>query len=120
MQLPSRHASAWVQALPSLHEAPSATIGFEHEPVPGSHVPAVWHWSDAAQTFGFTPVHEPAVQVSVCVQALPSLHAVPFGAAGFEQTPVVRSHDPTMWHWSEAVQMVGVVPVQVPAWQMST
>src|SRR2546425_1172573 len=37
------------------------------------------------QTTGFEPVQTPAWQVSVCVQALPSLQAVPSAAGGFEQ-----------------------------------
>jgi hypothetical protein len=35
------------------------------------------------QVTGFAPVHDPAWQVSVWVQALPSLHPVPLGLAGF-------------------------------------
>jgi len=38
---------------------------------------------------GFAPLQAPAWQVSLCVQAFPSLHAVPFGFAGFEQVPVL-------------------------------
>jgi len=56
----------------------------------------------------------PAWHVSVCVQALPSLHAVPFGALGFEQVPVAGSQVPAMWHWSLAVHVTGVEPVHVP------
>ena len=53
------------------------------------------------------------------VQALPSLQVVPFGAVGFEQTPVVVSQTPATWHWSDAVQTFAVPPVQAPAWQAS-
>ena len=49
-------------------------------------------------TTGFDPVHTPVWHVSVCVHALPSLHAVPFGAAGFEQAPVPELHVPATWH----------------------
>ena len=63
-----------MQALPSLHAEPSAFAGFEQTPVPVLHVPMLWHWSSAVQTTGFEPVHVPDWQVSVCVQALPSLH----------------------------------------------
>jgi hypothetical protein len=38
----AEHTSLYVHALPSLHAAPVA-IGFEHTPVAGLHVPAVWH-----------------------------------------------------------------------------
>src|SRR5438876_1181443 len=75
-QLPFWQASSVVQALPSLQAVPLGFAGFEHLPVAGSQVPAVWHWSEAAQTTGLLPVQSPLSQVSVCVQALPSLHAV--------------------------------------------
>jgi hypothetical protein len=65
------------------------------------------------------PAHAPFWQVSVCVQALPSLQAVPFVATGFEQAPVAGSHVPATWHWSDAVQVMGLEPVQVPFWQVS-
>jgi hypothetical protein len=60
----------------------------EHAPVPVSHVPARWQVSLGVQMTGFDPVHEPDWQASVCVHALPSAHGVPFGAFGFEHTPV--------------------------------
>jgi hypothetical protein len=37
---------------------------------------------------GFVPAHTPASHLSVCVQPLLSLQAVPSDLAGFEQTPV--------------------------------
>jgi hypothetical protein len=58
-----------VQAFPSLQVEPFALLGFEHPPVDVSHVPASWHWSDAAQTTGFAPVQVPPWQESVWVQA---------------------------------------------------
>ena len=39
-------------------------------------------------------MHKPAWQLSVCVQAFPSLQVAPSGFAGFEQAPVVVSHVP--------------------------
>jgi len=65
-------------------------------------------------TTGFDPVQTPDWQVSVCVQALPSLHKKPpilFVAA--EQTPVPGLHVPALWHWS-AVQTTGFEPVHTP------
>jgi hypothetical protein len=118
-QVPPEQESACVQALPSLHAVPFAFGGFEQRPVPVSHVPASWHWSSAVQTTGFAPVQTPNWQVSVCVQALPSLQVVPFAFGGFEHWPLAGSHTPTSWHWSEAVQTTGFAPVQVPAWQVS-
>lgn len=40
------------------------------------------------------PVHAPAWQVSVCEQALPSLHATPSGRAGFEHRPLALEQVP--------------------------
>ena len=57
------------------------------------------------QVTGLRPVHAPAWHVSVCVHALPSLHAVPFVAAGFEHAPVAGLHVPATWHWSIAVHV---------------
>ena len=50
----------------------------------------------AEQVTGLPPVQVPDWQVSVCVQALPSLHAVPFALAGFEQAPVDGSQVPAL------------------------
>jgi len=47
------------------------------------------------QTTGLVPVQEPPWQVSVWVQALPSVQVVPFGLLGSEHTPVSGSQLPT-------------------------
>jgi hypothetical protein len=94
VQVPFWQLSVCVQPFASLHAVPLAFEGFEHTPVDGLQVPAVWHWSSAVQTLGFAPVHVPFWQVSVCVQAFASLHAVPFAFVGFEQTPVDGLHVP--------------------------
>src|SRR5262249_45958660 len=65
------------------------------------------------------PLQVPDWQLSVWVQALPSLHALPSALDGFEQVPVIESHVPALWHWSLAVQVTGLVPTHVPAWQAS-
>src|SRR6185295_19275439 len=59
VQTPDWHVSICVHLLLSLHAVPSAATGFEHAPVAGSHMPATWHWSDAAHWTGFPPVHVP-------------------------------------------------------------
>lgn len=94
MATPGTQAPAWqtsplVQALLSEQVVPFGAAGFEQVPLAGSQTPATWHVSDAAQTLGALPVQAPAWQVSVWVQALPSLQVVPLGADGFEQAPVV-------------------------------
>ena len=48
------------------------------------------------------------------MHALPSLHAVPFATAGFEQLPVAGSQVPGAWQESDAVHVTGLEPVQVP------
>jgi hypothetical protein len=72
--------------------------GFEHVPVDELHVPAVWQISSGVQTTELPAVHAPLWHVSFRSQRLPSLHAVPFGATGFKQTPVEGAHAPMRWH----------------------
>jgi hypothetical protein len=98
VHVPAWQVSLCVQAFPSEHEVPLAFAGFEQTPVLVSHVPALWHWSAAAQVTGLAPVQVPAWQVSVWVHALPSEQELPLAFAGFEQTPVVVSHVPALWH----------------------
>jgi hypothetical protein len=116
---PDWHESACVHALPSLQEVPFGRAGLEQAPLDGSHVPATWHWSAAKQMTGLDPVQAPLSQLSVSVQALPSLQVVPFAAVGFEHAPVLGSHVPAVWHWSSAVQVTGLAPMQAPLWQAS-
>jgi hypothetical protein len=98
VQVPAWQVSVCVHELPSEHELPLALAGFEQTPVAELHDPAVWHWSAAAQATGFAPAQTPAWQVSVWVQASPSEHELPLALAGFEQTPVLVSHVPALWH----------------------
>jgi len=64
-------------------------------------------------------VHVPAWHVSLCVQAFPSLHDVPFAATGFEHAPVAVLHVPATWHASLAAHVTGLPPVHVPLWHVS-
>src|SRR5438477_328155 len=111
--------SVCVQALASLHGVPFVAVGLEQLPVAGLHVPATWHWSRAVQVPGLLPTQLPLWQLSVCVQALASLQGVPFVAVGLEQLPVAGLHVPAAWHWSRAVQVTGLLPTQLPLWQVS-
>jgi hypothetical protein len=92
--VPAVHMPAWqvsvcVHASPSSQPVPVAFgRGVEHWPVALSQMPASWHWSDAAHVTGLAPVQVPAWQVSICVQALLSSHAVPFATGGATQAPV--------------------------------
>src|SRR2546428_8415862 len=93
--------------------------GLERRPFAGSQTAATWPWSRAVQTTGFAPTQAPAWQVSVWVQASPSVQALPFALSGLEQVPLAGSQVPAAWHWSRAAQTTGFVPMQVPAWQES-
>src|SRR3989442_1571248 len=107
VQVPAWQGAGWGQARPSLQAAPSALAGVEQVPLAGSQVPATWHWSSALQVTGFARVQVPAWQVSVWVQALPSLQAAPSALAGLEQVPLAGSQTPATWHWSSALQVTG-------------
>jgi hypothetical protein len=52
--------------------------------------------------------------VSVCVHAFPSEQLVPFAFVGLEQIPLAGLQVPAVWHWSLAVHVTGVPPVQTP------
>ena len=117
--MPAWQVSLWVQALPSLHAAPSALVGLLQTPVAGAQVPAAWHWSCALQVTGLAPLHVPVWQVSLWVQALPSLQAEPSALLGLLQVPLAGSQVPAVWHWSCALQVTGLAPLHVPAWHVS-
>jgi hypothetical protein len=73
---PPMHASPVVQAFPSLHGVPSARGLPEHVPV--AELQPSWPWQGTAgHETGLPPLQVPPWQVSVCVQALLSLHGVP-------------------------------------------
>jgi hypothetical protein len=116
---PATHAYIWLHLLLPVQVVPSGAAGSEHTPVLGLHEPATWHASLEVQVTGFEPMHVPLWQVSLWVQAFPSLQAVPLAAAGLEHTPLLGSHVPAEWHWSLAVQVTGLEPTQTPTWQES-
>jgi hypothetical protein len=118
--VPFTQASLCVHALPSEQAVPFGAFGFEHTPVLGLHVPASEHCPADVQTTGFDPTHVPLLQASLCVQAFPSLHEVPFGAVGFEHTPFDGLQVPAAWHWSDAPQTTGSDPTQTPLSHAST
>ena len=49
----------------------------------------------------------------------PFMHAVPSISFGLEQVPVAGAQVPATWHWSSAVHVFGLLPVQAPAWHVS-
>src|SRR2546427_783189 len=119
VQTPDRQESVWVQALPSLQAVPSGASGFEHAPVDGLQVPATWHWSLAVQATGLLPVLSTDRAASELVPLSPPVQVPPSGASGLEHAPVEGLQVPATWHWSLAVQMTGLPPVQTPDWQVS-
>jgi len=128
LHVPDWHVSVCVQASPSLQVVPFASAGFEQAPVLGLHVPAPWHWSCAAHVTTFDPLQVPDWQVSVCVQALPSLHAVPFArftSAGQDAVVPLQLSAASHWPaagrhtvvegWNASAGQAADVPVQVSA-----
>jgi hypothetical protein len=98
LHVPVWHVSWPLQMSPSAHAVPSGALGSEHVPVAGSQVPAMWQLSEGVHSTGFSPVHVPAWQASVWVQASESSQTVPSAAAGSEHVPVAGSHVPATWH----------------------
>ena len=97
-QLPVWQVSDCVHASPSLQAEPLALFGLLQTPVAGAHVPAVWHWSCAVQVTGLAPLQVPAWQVSLWVQALPSLQAAPSALIGLLHVPLIGAQTPASWH----------------------
>jgi len=123
VQMPVWQESFCVQPLLSaLQAVPLAALVYVQvwvvEPVDVQTPVALWHWaSGGVLQSTVVPVQTPAVQMSPEVHPLPSSHAVPLVLIGFEQTPVAGLQMPTLWHWSEAVQVTGVAETQAPAAQ---
>src|SRR2546425_5287127 len=88
-------------------------------PDAGLQAPAVWHWSAAVQATGLAPTQAPASQVSVCVQALPSLHGAPLALAGLLQMPDAGLQAPAEWDLCAAGQATGLAPAPGPGSQAS-
>jgi hypothetical protein len=116
-QAPVWQLSLCVQALPSLQVVPSGLLDpVAHVPVAGLQVPGSWQASDATHTTGLLPTQTPAWQLSLCVQALPSLQVVPSGFAGpAAHVPVAASQVPGSWQASDAAHTTGLFPTQTPA-----
>jgi len=118
VQAPLWQLSVCVQALPSSQLVPFvALVGVEQVPVEGLHVPATLH-AGAVQLTGFAPVQAPLWQVSVWVQALPSLQLVPFATArqvavAAEQAMHVPHAAPAFCHVPFASHVCGCEPLQV-------
>jgi hypothetical protein len=94
------HVSTPLQALPSLQSAslvhPQALVSTVQPPAASLQLSTVHAIPSLHVTAA--PPQTPAVHTSALVQALPSLHVVPFAFAGFEQIPVAGAHVPAVWH----------------------
>src|SRR5438034_393853 len=97
------HASVATSQASLVQTTPSSQLGgspFTQRPVFGSHVSGPLQKTPSSQTTGcpmqLPPVQAPLWQVSVRVQALPSLHAVPSVLAGSEHAPVTGLQVPAM------------------------
>ncbi len=118
VQVPFWQVSVCVQALPSLQAVPlAALVADEQVPVDGLHVPATLQ-VPAVQVTGLEPTQAPPWQVSVCVQALPSLQAVPLVTAthvAVEAEQVVQDPhaEPVFCQVPVASQVCGCAPLQV-------
>ena len=110
-QTPDWQVSVPLHTFPSLHDVPLSTGAYTH-PVVGLQLSAVQGLPSLQVTAW--PEQTPPWQVSLVVQALPSLQALPLIFTGFEHIPVLESQVPTTWHWSEAVQTTGLLPVHTP------
>ena len=102
VQTPDMHMSVCVQPLVSSQAVPSVLAGFEHVPVDGLQVPAVWHESDAVQVTAL-PVQLPPLQASPVVQALPSSQVAVLLTCAQVPAPLQRSLVQTLLSLVQAV-----------------
>jgi hypothetical protein len=115
VQVPAWQVSAPLQASPSLHELPFGAVAC-WQPDTGSQVSVV-HGFESSQLGTLPAVQPPAWQVSAPLQALPSLHELPFGAlACWQPAPGLQV---SVVHGFESSQFGAVPGVQAPAWQVS-
>src|SRR5437762_2032451 len=118
LQAPARQVSVWVQASPSSQAVPFGRGAGSQLSLASWHTP-VLQASPAAEQSRAVPPQTPAAQVSFTVQKRPSSQVVPSAWFGLEQAPFAGLQTPATWHWSRAVQMTGLAPMQLPAWQVS-
>jgi hypothetical protein len=119
VQMPATQVSVSVHRFPSLQATPSGAEGLLHCPSIGLQTPATWHWSDALHTIGLAPMHTPARQLSLKVQAFPSVQMEPSAAFGLLHCPFAGLQIPARWHWSDALHAMGFEPVHTPDWHES-
>jgi len=122
-QVPPWHASPVVHALLSLHAVPSGMAMPAHAPVAGLHAWAPRHIVAPGQVTGLPPVQTPDWHVSVCVQALLSLHDVPL-VTGVCTQPVAGLHESAVHgllssHGMAALEHVPAAQMPSETWHLS-
>src|SRR4051812_2607503 len=86
----------------ALQEVPLGFAGLVQVPVPVLQAPGSWHASGTGQTTEAPGTHDPEVQASFCVQALPSLQ---------DDELATLKHVPT---WVGTLQAMQSVPEPLP------
>jgi hypothetical protein len=116
---PARQVSVPLHTVASAQLSPSLT-GVEAQPLLGLHVSVV-HGFRSSQLSGDAPTHTRVVplvwQLSVCVQALPSLQGAPTASSVCTQPPP-ESHESVVQGLLSS-QFRPPLPVQTPAWHVS-
>jgi len=109
-----------VQASPSLHDVPfDRSVMLVQAPVPESQA-AVWQSvSEPEQSTGAAPTHAPVWQLSMVVQASPSLHDVPFDRSVMLVQAPVPELQLAVWQAVSEPEQSMALPPQVPAVQTS-
>jgi hypothetical protein len=115
VQLPDWQVSAPLQTFPSAQAVPFAT-GVVVHPVAGTQLSVV-QTLPSLQTSGVPALHAPPWQVSAPLQALPSVHDVPFATATCWQ-PRTGSQVSVV-QGLLSLQLRADPGVQVPAWHVS-
>jgi hypothetical protein len=122
MHTPFWQLSVVHRLLSTLQAVPLVLLIRVHIPVAASQLPAIWQ-AVSGQGTAPAPTHMPAwappPQLSVGVQALPSLQLVPGSLFGTLHTPSAGSQAAGSWHWPPPPVHETAVPAQAPARQAS-
>jgi hypothetical protein len=116
VQAPLWHLSVPLQTLASAHEVPLGTGAFE-QPVDGLQLSVVQTLA-SLQERGVPAVHPPLWQISAPLQALASLHEVPFRTGACSQ-PKTGSQVSVVQGLA-SLQLSAAPAVHTPLWQVSS
>jgi hypothetical protein len=100
------------------HVVPSALLGLVQTPVPGTQLPALWHWSSALHVTELPALHVPPWHVSSVHRFASRSHDTPFALATGAGQPDAGTHAPMVWHWS-VVHVTAEPTTHVPDWHVS-